>query len=202
MPDKKTVRDDRPAIEPHPEGQFAAVCIDLIDLGLTVETFGKEEPKLVDKVALVFRTEETREGKPLHIHQEFTCSMGKKANLRKFLESWRGKAYTDEEVKKQGVPLDKLCGNGALITVAHKQSQAGNTYGYISSIAMLPKQMRDGMPTMDAYTRHEFWEKRKADYRAKAEAFQPKSGGSTGHADGHFADYPEGPEGDDDSLPF
>jgi hypothetical protein len=201
MPDKKTVKDDRPAIEPHPEGQFAALCIDMIDLGLTVETFAGQDPQLKDKVALVFRTEEKRDGKPLHIHQEFTCSMGKKANLRKFLESWRGKPYSDDEVKKQGVPLDKLCGNGALVTIAHKTSGAGNVYAFISSIARLPKQMEGSMPPGDAYERPEFWEKRKLEYRAKAEAFQPKvAAGKASSSD--FGDYPEALDEEDDDLPF
>jgi hypothetical protein len=205
MADKKTVKDEAPP--PHEAGQFAAVCVDVIDLGLNVETFQGQPPEIKDKTALVFRTENAEgEDKPRYIHQEFATSMGKKSNMRKFLESWRGKAYTDEESRKNGIPLDKLDGVGALITVAHKVSAKGNTYAVILSIAPLPKQMRDAMPAANGYKRPEFWDKRKASYRAAVEEFQNKAGVAADlkaqNATQEFGDYPEVSDVEDDDLPF
>jgi hypothetical protein len=202
MADKKTVKDEAPP--PHDEGQFAAICVDVIDLGLNVETYQQNPPEIKDKTVLLFRTESVRDGKPQHIHQEFSTSMGKKSNMRKFLESWRGKPYTDEEVKKQGIPLDRLEGVLCLMTVAHKVSGKGNTYAFIQSIAPLPPKMRDGAPTAEGYERAEFWAKRKAEYAASVEAHGAKTGHGAKAAGGSagFADYPESMDEQDDDLPF
>lgn len=202
MADLKTVRDAAPKRDPHPAGQFAAVCVDVIDLGWAVEVFGLEDPKLVDKTALVFRTEALRDGAPLELAQEFSTSLGKKANLRKFLESWRGKPYTDDEARRDGIPLHKLCGVPALMTVAHKTSKAGNEYAIISSVVPLPKQMHDGAPSADGYVRAEFWTKKKAEYTMAADTFRQRDPGPSAAVqptpETEFGDYPA----DEDDLPF
>lgn len=202
MSDKKTVKDEAPTYDPHPKGQFAARCGDVIDLGFKVESFQQQAPELKDKTALVFRTDaEAREdGKPMHISQEFTTSMGKKANLRKFLEAWRGEPYTDDEAKK-GIPLDKLEGVPALITVAHKTSGRGNTYAVIAGIAPLPRKMLADAPTLEGFERAEFWAKRKAEYAAGAQAHADKF--PTGPKAAEDVPDPEYAEDDlDETMPF
>lgn len=201
MSDKKTVRDEAPP--PHDEGQFAAICVDVIDLGLNVEKFGEQPAELKDKTVLVFRTEAGENGHPREIAQEFTTSMGKKSNMRKFLESWRGKPYTDEEARKNGIPLDKLDGVGALLTIAHKTSQKGNAYAVIQAIVPLHKKMQDAMPSAAGYKRADFWAKKKDEYAKAAAAFQPKATGANSGGAAQFADYPEAVENEgDDDLPF
>lgn len=202
MADRKTVKDEAPPI--HDAGQFVAVCCDVIDLGLNVEQFQGQPPEIKDKTALVFLTVSEDGTEVRQISQEFTTSMGKKSNMRKFLEGWRGKPYSEEEAKK-GVPLDKLEGVPALINVAHRTSLKGNEYAFIQTIGPLPKAMKDTVPGIASYQRPEFWEKRKAEYRANVE----KHNGTNGHgakAQGgaqDFADYPVGVVDDDDSsLPF
>ena len=197
MADKKTLKDEAPPI--HEAGQFAALCVDVIDLGYNVEQYQNQPPELKDKLALVFRTEGLDEkGKPRYTTQEFTASIGKKSNLRKFLEAWRGKAYTDDEARKQGIPLDKMEGVPALITVAHKVSGKGNEYAHILSIAPLPKQMRESAPTSEGYERPEFWTKKKAEYAEAVAKF------NAGHAKPDVGEYPEtlDDEDSDSSLPF
>lgn len=204
MADKILLKDEAPPI--HEAGQVAAICCDVIDLGKNVEQFEGNPPEVKDKLALVFRTEDTEDGKPRYIAQEFTTTMGRKGNLRKFLESWRGKAYTEEEARKQGIPLDKLEGAPALVTIAHKTSRKGNEYAYILSIAPLPKQMRDAAPKMNGYERPEFWTKKKAEYAEAAQKFYAAHGNggksAGGSSDGEFADYPEAIDNSDDDLPF
>lgn len=203
MADKKTVKHE--AAPPHDAGQFVSVCCDVIDLGLNVEQFQGQPPEVKDKTALVFLTVSEDGGEVRQISQEFTTSMGKKSNMRKVLESWRGKPYTDDEAKK-GVPLDKLEGATALITVAHKTSGAGNEYAIIQTIGPLPKAMKELVPGLKDYKRAEFWEKRKVEYRLAVE----KHNGTNGHGaksqggSTDFSDYPEAIEGgdDDDALPF
>ena len=95
-------------------------------MGESVQDFADKPKYLAQKCALVFRTGEKNEetSSYIDVSGEFTLSMGEKANLRKFLEQWRGKPYTVEQVDA-GVPLDKLVGNWALLTVAHKKSAKG-----------------------------------------------------------------------------
>lgn len=155
---------------PHPDGQTPAACVDFLDLGNRVKTFPGSEPKLVYCVALVFASGELNEAGRLHeVSKEFTASMHEKASLRKFLEDWRGKTYTKEEVA-QGIPADKLVGKTCLLTVEHKESARGRTYASIRGIAPLPKQIP--APTFTGYVRAPFWEERKKAYATEASQFE------------------------------
>lgn len=199
MADKKTVRDEAPP--PHDEGTFAAVCVDVVDLGMHPEKFQDQPTALKDKTALVFQTENAEgSDEPRYISIELTTSMGKKSNMRKFLEAWRGKAYTEEEARKQGIPLDKLEGQAGLLSVTHKTSGKGNLYALIQSIMPLPKQMRDGLPDTTKYERAEFWAKKKAEY---AKATQEYSQGKITKAPApHGDETPDDAPDEDDDLPF
>ena len=181
---------------PHPEGQFVGLCVDAIDLGERVEQFQNQPKKLAHKCALIFRTGEKNEGGEfIDIGKEFTVSMGDKANLRKFLEAWRGKKY-DEAAIKQGVPLHKMTGNYALITVEHRLSGGGRTYANITAAVGVPKQMRDTVPTFPEYKRPDFWSQRKEEYKKEAQAFRAEAGAPPTDDDGSNG-FDE-----DDDLPF
>lgn len=200
MPDLITATASDSKFTPHTEGQFVALCVDMIDLGEKVEEYPGTPTKLSHKCALVFRTGDTNEatGELIDIAAEFTVSMGEKANLRKFLESWRGKSYKIEEVAL-GVPLHKLVGNPALVTIEHKTSQKGRTYAKIASVASVPKQMKDHVPTFDAYQRAEYWQEKKDTYAAEARKFKADIGMSSTSAGGFDAEPPKSPS---DDLPF
>ena len=147
---------------PAPEGQFSAVCVDVIDLGLVTST-GQWGTKTAHKVALVFQIDERDDdGKRFEVAERFTLSMHEKAALRKFLGQWRGKSYTEEEAAK-GVPLDKLEGQPAVITIEHRTS-GDKTYANILAIAKPVK----GMPALkpDGYVRSEHWAKKRAEREA------------------------------------
>ena len=157
----------------HNEGQFVAECVDTIDLGDNVETYQNQPAKLAHKCAIVFRTGERNEqtGEYIDIAREFTVSMGEKANLRKFLEQWRGKPYTSEQVEG-GVPLHKLTGQHALLTVSHKTSAAGRTYGLITACVGIPKQMASSVEKYDGYVRADYWEEKKKAYAEAARKYR------------------------------
>ena len=91
--------------------------MDVIDLGEKVEDFAGKPKKLSHKCALVFRTGEVNAetGELIDISGEYTVSMGELAKLRQMLETWRGKAYKEDEL--DDVPLDKPEGNSALLSV-------------------------------------------------------------------------------------
>lgn len=186
---------------PHPEGQFVAKCIDTINLGEVVIDFPGKPPYLASKCVVLFRTGEVNPdtGDLIDIGAEFTISMGEKANLRRFLESWRGKSYTEEEEKK-GVPLDKLTGNLGLITVEHRQSAKKRTYALIKTISGVPKQMQAHIPAFPEYTeRAAYWTERKEANREAAMKFRASIGQAT---DDGGDPGPTEPASDDDELPF
>lgn len=201
-PDKVTAKSNDKPFPIHPEGQFAARCVDVIDLGESVVKFPGTPDYLANKVALGFYTGErdAEQGQVVNVMMEFTLSMGKKSNMRAFLESWRGRSYTDEQAK-EGVPVDKLYGATALISVEQKASKSDRMYARIKSISPLPKAMESAVPSLDAiaYTRDEWWTKKKEAYAQEAREFRKAIGAPSN--DKSFEDFPAAMDGDDD-LPF
>lgn len=198
MADRITVKlNGESQFQPHPEGQFAAVCVDVIDLGVRWEQFPGSPGKESHKVALVFATGERNvEGGTLHdIGQEFTASVHEKAKLRQFLEAWRGKKYEDKALRETGLPLDKLAGQGAYVSIVHEQSKAGRTYARIGSIMPLPKGV--AKPDVTGWERPKFWGERKAAYAAELVAHRKEQAPTQ-----DYDDMPDALEGADDDLPF
>lgn len=193
MPDHVMARDSGKKFSPHPEGQFAARCVDVIDLGDRWKEFPGSPGKITPVCALLFETGEiNEEGVPYTVAKEFTVSMHEKSALRQFLESWRGKSYSEAEARA-GVPLDKLTGHPALVSVEHRTSAGGRTYATFRTIAPLPKAMP--APELPAYTRADYWAERKAEYAVEVAKHAPS------HA---FQAPPPAFEDDDlsDDLPF
>lgn len=190
MADSVTAQDKGSGFTPHDEGQFAAVCMDVVDLGQRVEQFIGKPPRLAPKCALVFLT--TSGGETKDVAAEVTVSMGEKANLRALLEAWRGKSYTPEQAAA-GIALEKLVGHTALISVEHKRSGQGRVYAKIKAISPLPKEIP--APTPNGYTRAEFWAGRKKAYAEEAAKFLRTVAKND--------ELPSQPvEDDDDDLPF
>ena len=201
-PDEVTVTADKQdaKYEAHPDGQYAAVCVDVINLGERVEAFEGKPEKLTPKVALVFATGEVNSaGQPIYPTAELSLFFSEKATLRKHLESWRGKPYTPEQVR-EGVPLHKLVGQPCLLNIVHKTSGKGRTYANILNITPLPKGM--AAPKVGSeYVRAPYWQDRITDYAAGAAAYKAKI---TRRDAASFEDaLPAGVTGDTtDDLPF
>jgi hypothetical protein len=72
--------------------------------------------------------------------EQYTVSFNEKATLRKHLESWRGKPFTEADFAgpPNGFHLAKLIGIPALGQIVH-QHKDGNTYANLNSI-MRPRQ--------------------------------------------------------------
>jgi hypothetical protein len=130
---------------PVESGNHIARCYGMIHIGTIVENF-KGEPKRVNKVRITWElpelTKEFRQGegeKPYSISKDFTLSMNEKSNLRKFLEGWRGKSFTEDEAKAFDVAT--LIGVPCMLNIIHKVSAKGKTYADISSASKLPKSI-------------------------------------------------------------
>lgn len=139
---------------PAPEGEWDAVCCDVIDLGMVPNAkWGKNE----HKVALVFQlSEEDERGKRYEVAERFTVSMHEKARLRQFLSQWRGKSYTEDEARK-GTPLHLLEGQPAVVTIEHHKGANDKTYANVLTIR---RPSRNDVPLkVNGYTRSEYWKK-------------------------------------------
>ena len=171
-PDDVTAKDSGASFAPHSEGQHAMFCVDVVNLGTNVEQFQGQEPREVPKLALVFASGETHReaGKPDELKLvtvEMTVSANEKSNLRKFLESWRGKSYTPEQAQA-GLPIAKLYGHGALVSIEHVLTKRGNQFAKVTSIAPLPKAMAlpdaESAKLLADYARPKFLVDRKLQY--------------------------------------
>lgn len=164
----------------HPEGQFAGVCIDIIEHWQVETRYGTK-----DRIQLRFFTGErgamsgAEKSEIIDVYADafFTRSFHPESNLRKFLEAWRGKKFTEEE--RKSFDLERLLHANALLQISHNE-QPEKTYANIVAVMPLPKAMDPVIPP-DDYVRM----KDREDHE--------------GNGHGHHA--PAAPEPDDD-LPF
>ncbi len=164
QPDVATAKDTGGGFDPHPEGQYAMVCVDVVNLGTRIEQFGDGDPRETAKVALVFASGERKNDQLYLVTVEMTNSMNEKANLRKFLESWRGKSYTPKQAEA-GVPLQALHGHTALVSVEHITTKRGRQFARVRAIAPLPKAMpAPNGDVLETYSRPSFFDERKKEY--------------------------------------
>jgi hypothetical protein len=121
-----------------PAGAVAARCCRLLDLGSQPGEFkGKQTMKrkiLVSWELAEMRADET----PFQISRRFTTSLAEKAAMRGFLEAWRGRAFTPEELA--GFDLRKLLNAPAMLNIA-TVTRDGKDYANILSISPLPRGM-------------------------------------------------------------
>lgn len=122
-------------------GTHIGVCDIVAVVGLQETFFGTKEQvyirfevpderwKYIDKEGV------DREG-PGVIGNFYTASMSKKANLRKLLEGWRSKQFSEQEAKT--FDIASILGKPCMLSV--QESTSGeNTYSNIASISPLPK---------------------------------------------------------------
>ena len=129
--------------KPIEAGAYAAVCDMVVDVGVQPSPGGQFAPKRT--VVLRFqipeiRVEITKDGEtkslPAVISRTVGLSLNEKSTLYALLTSWRGKAFTPEELKK--FDLGKIAGKPAFINVTHSV-KGDRTYANLTSIMPLPK---------------------------------------------------------------
>lgn len=128
-----------------PQGLHVARCYKMIDLGTHDEEFQgviKKARKVRIEFELPLETKVFKEGedaKPFSIGKEFTLSLHEKAKMRKYLESWRGKPFTEQEAN--GFDVSKLIGAPCMVNIVHGTSKSGKEYADISAITPVAKGM-------------------------------------------------------------
>jgi hypothetical protein len=135
---------------PCPSGVMSAVLVDVVDLG-TVEKRWRDQPaRFVRQVRLVWEVDELMmDERPFIVGRRFTLSLHKKSSLRSFLEAWRTKPFTDDDLR-DGFDMEGLVGVPCLLSVIHESGYAldgtPTTYARVVSAARLPAGMAAHRP--------------------------------------------------------
>jgi hypothetical protein len=171
-----------PEFTPAPAGTHPAVCVDVVDLGMVLTEFqGKKRQQ--HKIKIVWQLEEhDGTGKRFLVNRRYTNSLHAKATLRRDLESWRGRPFSEGELN--GFDLEVLLGVQALLSVTHNQRE-GTTY---ANVAGVMKPMRDARSVaQDGYVRV---------------CSRPESVRDTKRHDDYPQDHGSYPDPGDDDVPF
>lgn len=113
---------------PCPEGLHQAVCVDVIDLGIQKGQFGEKH-----KVEIRWQVDLINDrDRRFELRKWYTLSLHEKAALRKELETWRGRKFTEEELG--GFDLERLIGINCQLQVLHNLSDEGKTYDNVQAI--------------------------------------------------------------------
>lgn len=128
-----------------PVGNHMARCFKMVYMGEVPNEY-KGETKITPKVHLTFELpkethvfDEEKGPQPFVIGRTYTLSLGDKANLRKDLESWRGKPFTSEEL--EGFDIVNVLGAPLMIQISTKTKENGDQSSIIQSISSVPKGM-------------------------------------------------------------
>lgn len=144
-----TVKKTGADIEPVSAGVHVGVCYAVFDLGTH---YNERWKKAAHKVLVCWeipdeRIELEREGKlmnlPRAISQRYTASLHPKASLRKDLEAWRGKEFTEDELK--GFDLRNILGKSCQLQIVHNTVDA-KTYANIAAVMGLPRGVAGKQP--------------------------------------------------------
>lgn len=126
--------------EQAPTGAHVARCIGLIDIGTH---HGEYEgvPNVRHQVIVRWElpnapiAEGEFAGKPFTVSEFYTLSLGEKANLRKALVAWRGREFTDDELK--GFDLKTILNKPCMLQVGRNKKDKAKVVAVMS----VPKGM-------------------------------------------------------------
>ena len=124
---KDRAKPKAPPVEP---GVYMAVCIGFIDLG---EQYSEKFKSYTNKGMYVWELpgetiEIDGEQKPRQLSKEFTISASNKSNLRKFIETWNSKSYSDEDFMEFDVfeQVGKPCQLNVVLNETKEYSNVDN----------------------------------------------------------------------------
>ena len=121
-----------------PIGTHLGRCTKIIDIGTQkMEDFdGNPTKKNQVIIGWELPDELMSDGKPFVISKFYTNSLHKKASLRHDLEQWRGRAFSDEELKR--FDLAQIIGKACMVSIIAKPAGNGTK---VSSVTALPRGM-------------------------------------------------------------
>lgn len=148
------VEDKGGNFERCPSGMHLARCYRIVDLG-TQKSEYMGQVKYLHKIMLGWEIHgmddrgnplKMMDGRPFAIFKNYTLSWSEKANLRLDLQSWRGKPFTQEEMRR--FDLKNVLGAWCMINVIERAGQDGKTYTNVNGVTPVPAMIKQsGLPT-------------------------------------------------------
>ncbi len=133
-----------------PPGLHLARCYRIIDVG-TQKSEYMGQVKYLHKLMIGWEIHGTDEdgqplqmmdGRPFAIFKNYTLSWYEKANLRLDLQSWRGKPFTQEEMRR--FDLKNVLGAWCMLNIIESQGNNGNTYTNVKGVTPVPAVIKHG----------------------------------------------------------
>ena len=172
------VEDKGGNFERCPSGMHLGRCYRIVDLG-TQKSEYMGQVKYLHKIMLGWEVHGVddggksltmMDGRPCAIFKNYTLGWSEKANLRLDLQSWRGKAFTQEEMRK--FDLKNILGAWCMLNVIERAGQNGNTYANVDGVTPVPSIIKQsGLP--QAVNKNELFNLQEPDM-AIFEAFSDK----------------------------
>lgn len=126
---------------PAPEGLHQAVCCDVIDLGMLPVTYkGVTKEKPMIKIRWQLEEIDPKAKRRFTVTKRYNNNLGTKANLRKDLETWRGRKFKEEELDK--FDLEKLLGANCQLSISHNVKDEGEIYANVMTIVPINPKMK------------------------------------------------------------
>lgn len=130
--------------EPAPVGNHVARCVGVIVYGTITEQNQWGEKTALKGCIIWELPEEVRdfkgEEKPMTIRKEYNLSLDSRATLSVDLCSWRGKKFTEEELK--GFELFNILNATCFVNVIHNEASNGKTYANVDKVTPLSKSVK------------------------------------------------------------
>jgi hypothetical protein len=128
-----------------PAGSHLAVCNMVVDLGIQPGSGQYPEPKRqimlrweIPAERVEYEVNGVKKEGPQTISRTLTASMNEKATLRKLLENWRGKKFSDEDAATFDVA--SVLGKACLLTVS-ETVKGDKVYANVSGVGPLVRGM-------------------------------------------------------------
>ena len=136
-----------------PPGMHLARCYRIVDLGTQKKEY-KGVSKLLHQITVYWEIHgagddgeplKMKDGRPYGVFQNYTLSWAPKANLRIDLQAWRGKPFTEEEMRR--FDLKTVLGAWCMLNLIESKSNDGKTYTNVNGVTPVPSVMKQsGMP--------------------------------------------------------
>ena len=148
------VEDNGGDFERCPAGMHLGRCYRIVDLG-TQKAEYMGQIKFLHKIMIGWEVHGTddagkpilmKDGRPFAMFKNYTLSWSDKANLRLDLQSWRGKPFSQEEMRK--FDLNNVLGAWCMLNVIEKPAKDGNKiYANVSTVSPVPSiYKQNGLP--------------------------------------------------------
>jgi hypothetical protein len=149
------VEDKGGNFERCPSGMHLARCYRIVDLG-TQKSEYMGQVKYLHKIMLGWEIHgmnedgspiKMQDGRPFGIFKNYTLSWSEKANLRLDLQSWRGKPFTQEEMRK--FDLKNVLGAWCMLNIIERPGKTdGKMYTNVDGVTPVPAMIKqNGLPT-------------------------------------------------------